>query len=238
MNIAEPDWIKCPSCGKDVSYLVDGVCRNCESLNYGRRDRLEYLARALNCKDPKKYSMQSLIVKPGSVEAINFAQVFNPSLDNVYFWGHNGAGKSFLAACMLARAIMQGSSGRMLTAEQLRDELSAGISGAEKQARISAFADYDVLVVDEMGLGSNSDFLISAICNVINAREQREKNGLIFTSNLNLDDLSIYFGSRHIPSRIERIGSRNIEICPRDDQGNLIDWGVVKNQQKLQEEKP
>jgi len=225
-------WVICPVCKKEVSGYPDGkrcwdCCYETNQKEKFTAERNEYIKCALNCENPKRFTFGSMKERPGNVDAINYGRTFNPAIDNAYLWGHNGGGKTFLACSIAMKCIVGGVSGRVLTAERLRDELT-GVSGYEKQDKIDDFAALDVLVIDELGLGSNSDFLISAICNVINARESREKNGLIFTSNLDMDALGIYFGSRHIPSRIERLGSRILHVCPKDENGVLIDWGLLK----------
>ena len=234
IKISEPK-VDCPVCtpktGIRFTYLPNGkTCPDCANAGGMERRKREYIEGAMGCKDIGRFQFKNIEVSQGNQPAYNMALLFNPRTDNAYFWGHNGAGKTFLAQCLAVRWMMDGLSGRFLTAERLRDDF-IGLGGSEKQAKIQAFADLDVLVIDELGLGvkpENCDFMVSCLTNVLNARKNREKNGLIFTSVYEPERLGEFWNCRHVTSRVEEICNVR-HVCPRTPDGKLKDYRIWKS---------
>lgn len=121
--------------------------------------------------------------------------------------GEPGTGKT-LMACELAERLIENSlmSARYVTAMQMLGEIKAAYSqeGKSEASEIQKFAEYDLLVLDEIDRmrGTDNDRLL--LEEVVNRRYNDEKPMLVISNKLR-DQLAEYVGDR-VSSRFHENG--------------------------------
>lgn len=144
-------------------------------------------------------------------EAFRAAAAFDAARDSLYIFGPTGSGKSHLAAIAARRSFLRPGAdwvNRVCTVTPMK--LSRVLRGCDSAAaEEKAFAELlgrEVLVIDDLGVEKDTEFLVSAIYEVVNLWYQNRGGGLIVTSNLSLGDLAMKLGD-------DRVSSRLAEMC-------------------------
>lgn len=181
---------ECFGCKKPQGSSVS--CRECVRHN-------EFLASCLGgMRALQTYTPDSF--KPSKVthDAFVAAKTFNALRENLYLSGPCGTGKSHLAT-IAARGYLP----NVLTKqplEVLADTVGPGKS--DDRAAVLRLAHVKVLVLDDLGTGTDSVKTVDRLYDVINRRYQDRAGGLIVTSNLTLGELAAYLKDDRIPSRL------------------------------------
>ena len=121
------------------------------------------------------------------------------------FLGGTGTGKSFLAACIAKELLDKGYKCLMTNFPRIINELSGIYEG--KQEYIDSLNRYDLLVIDDMAIERDTEYVGEIIHNIIDSR-YRSGLPLIITTNLTIDEL---IHPKDI--RKARIYSRLKEMC-------------------------
>ena len=139
--------------------------------------------------------------------ARDYVQNFDDNLKNgrgLLFYGTVGTGKTFISACIANALVNQGYSCKMTTFTRIYNDLLATF---EKQACIDKLKRYDLLIIDDLAAEGNTEYMRSAVFDVIDNR-YRSGKPIIVTTNLTGDELIQ-------PSDIyqSRVYSRIFEMC-------------------------
>lgn len=137
----------------------------------------------------------------GNTRAFDFAKNFDPDLHNLYLWGPTGQGKSHLAYAIAQKWLYNEKSVELMSYSDFINHFRLNSPEDEKR-KSQELIDVDVLVIDDMGIEKLSDFAIRIFCNILNKRQLKNKNGLVITTNLFLDDLSRKSGDDRIANRL------------------------------------
>jgi DNA replication protein DnaC len=112
--------------------------------------------------------------------------------------GGVGTGKTLLA-CELAVALIDklGLSVRYATAQAIVSEVQAtyGAEGKSEETEIARFAQYDVLIIDEIDAKRSSENANLLLTEIINRRYNAEKPVVVIT-NQAFDTLARFVGDR------------------------------------------
>ena len=102
-------------------------------------------------------------------------------------FGNVGTGKTFFAACIANALIDKGIPVLMTNFSKLLNDLS-GFKEEDKNSYIRSLNNFDLLIIDDLGVERQSDYALEQVFNVI---DSRYKNGqpLIVTTNLSMEDL-------------------------------------------------
>jgi DNA replication protein DnaC len=73
----------------------------------------------------------------------------------------------------------------------------------EEERRINAAARADILIINELGIGRDSEFRLQILQEVIDARDMLGRKGMIITSNLHPRDLEERTKDGRLRSRFE-----------------------------------
>lgn len=157
-------------------------------------------------------SAQNIAVNFARQYASDFFGCFAPS--SFVFSGTTGTGKNHLAAAICMQIINAGGLAKLATVNELDQQRHAACFGPNANMDQVQFmenlAKVDLLVLDEVGLSTNSQSQKVFIDQLINDRSNRAlPTGLI--SNMNMDELSEHLGPR-IMDRLQ------------DGGGNWIDF--------------
>jgi DNA replication protein DnaC len=119
-----------------------------------------------------------------------------------------------LAAKVIRQAVMARQSCAFRIVEEWLRTLY-GVTGPDQESAINRLSSARVLVFDEIGFEPSTEFSARALYEVINARMLANRNGLVVTSNLSLDQLASRLRDDRIPSRLGGM-CKVVELSGRD----------------------
>ena len=134
---------------------------------------------------------------------VAFSEEFKPSQENsgrcIVMIGDTGTGKSHLACAVASHVIKKYCGTARFTSVSEINRLvreSKGYNAKYSETEvIEAFGNYDLLIVDEVGIQSGSDAESRALFDVFNARYQNMKSTIVI-SNLNQAQVREALGQR------------------------------------------
>ena len=153
-------------------------------------------------KTLKSYQVKFEEQKPIVNSAINFAKEFQQSSHSgrcLIFIGNAGTGKTHIGCAIGLHVIKNcGGTARFTSVSEInrlvRESKSFNSEYTETEI-IDAFGNYDLLIVDEVGIQSGTDAESRALFDVFNARYQNVKPTIVI-SNLIKDQLTVALGER------------------------------------------
>ena len=203
-------WKKCAQCGKEWSKLyVNGLCYDCVREKDAKRDarkRAEERFKRIfgTVKAMNYYTFERFQVLPGNSVAYKACKQFNSEQDNLYVFGPCGTGKTHLAYATAKMYALNDKNVVISTTLKIVDTFRT-LKDSEKEDRFLNFSECDLLLIDDLGISKYTDFALEVFCEILNRRTLRMRNGLIVTSNLNLDRLA--------SKNDDRLASRLAGIC-------------------------
>ena len=153
--------------------------------------------------------------KVGTV-ARNYADNFKLMLEKrkgLVFFGPVGTGKTFYAACIANALLDKGYPVMMLDFDRIRNTLQSSFEG--RQEYLDSFHRCPLLILDDLGMESKSEYMQEIVFSVVDAR-YKAGLPLIVTTNLTSEQLK---NPKDITQ--QRIYSRILEMClPVKVEGN------------------
>jgi DNA replication protein DnaC len=143
--------------------------------------------RLKNAKMPMPWTIDTFPFKqqPGvrKSQLMSLAKLdFIQRTENVIFIGKPGTGKSGLAISLLRLALINGYRGRFYHAQDLLNELYTSLADRTTSRLLKTIANYDVIVIDELGYLTLTTEQINIFFKLIDMRYQ--KKSTIITTNL------------------------------------------------------
>lgn len=139
--------------------------------------------------------------------------------EGLLLYGDVGSGKSYMAACIANAVLDMGKSVLMSNFSELINRMEG--SYADKQAFIDNLNSYSLIVIDDLGIERNTEYMQEQVYNIINTR-YRVRKPMIITTNLtmkemlnpdNLGRLRIYdrLLERNFPIEVSAERSRRVD---------------------------
>jgi DNA replication protein DnaC len=122
--------------------------------------------------------------------------VYMEKRENVLLLGRTGCGKTGLATAFLVQAIERGYSGRFISFSDLIAELYASVGDHTQRKVLRKYADYDCLVVDEVGYIEVEPVQAGLFFTLMQKRHKQRTT--LITSNLGLDDWRGFLKNEHL----------------------------------------
>lgn len=119
---------------------------------------------------------------------------------NVIFIGSTGIGKTGLATSFLIHAINKGYKGRFIVFPQLLEQLYQSVADHSQEAVIKKFADYDVLLIDELGYVEVEPVQVGLFFTLM-SRRYKKKTTLV-TSNLGFSQWGSFLNNPHLTAAL------------------------------------
>ena len=126
--------------------------------------------------------------------ALKYAADFPIHHENLYFYGHSGTGKTFLATCIARELLYEGNVVVYRTASQLMDDIKE-IRFKDNKELGELLLNSDLLIIDDLGTEMQSDLAKTEIFNVVNGRLLNNRKILIST-NLSFEELKEKYSER------------------------------------------
>ena len=149
----------------------------------------------------KRFNLRNFTVFNGLEEVFRLCENFAYKKHNLYLWGKTGRGKTHLAYSLAFEGMRKALKVEVTSFMRLVDFFRAA-DFIGKQSKFRQFTECDILVIDDMGISKSTDFALEIVSEIFNQRSMKEKNGIIVTSNLDLDDLCRKNQDDRIASRI------------------------------------
>lgn len=196
---------KC-SCYKDILvniYYRNSDLRSILKENNFDKFNINYYSSEKKADEPNsaRKNMESILEK-----AMNFQSTFDDTNENLLFYGSSGTGKTFLSYCIARELLDRGYLVLYRTAEQLIKDLRSVRFDNDTNLE-ELLINCDLLIIDDLGTESISDFSRSELFNLLNTKLLKNKKMLVST-NYSLDILFKNYSER-ITSRL--IG--NFTMC-------------------------
>ena len=100
-------------------------------------------------------------------------------------WGGVGSGKSYMAAC-IANALLEQEERVLMT--NFATIINGIFSATDKIDYVNAICGYDLLIIDDLGVESHSEYRMEGLFNVID-RRVRSGKPMIITTNLTIKEM-------------------------------------------------
>ena len=203
----QADWKLCPKgCGREVMTLYDETqCYDCwKTTDAETKNQLrlgDYLRRTIGPYGIERYTFSGFEVTSDNKLAFENAFKFDPDNDNLFLVGPCGTGKTHLAGAILKKCAAENKDIVWATSMWI-NRLFRMRTRDEEDGLLSWLGRAELLVVDDIGVGKDTEFTLRIMHEIIGRRIADLRHGLVMTSNLQLDDMAKKFGDDRLTSRI------------------------------------
>ncbi len=179
-----------------------------------RRQRMDRIQRrkSLGLQDQYLYgytfandSGENPVMEKVHAYVDHWPEAFKKNIGLLLF-GDVGTGKSFAAGCIANALLNQDVPVLMTNFPTILSRL-AGTFGEERIAYLNSLGDYDLLIIDDLGVERSTEYAMEQMYSIIDSR-YRSGKPLIVTTNLKLDELKHPLDLAHA-----RIYDRILERC-------------------------
>ena len=112
-------------------------------------------------------------------------QEFRKNGHGLILWGSVGSGKSYMAAC-IANALLEQEVRVLMT--NFATIINGMFTAIDKIDYVNAICGYDLLIIDDLGIESHSEYRMEGLFNVID-RRVRSGKPMIITTNLTMKEM-------------------------------------------------
>jgi len=151
---------------------------------------------------------QKTVVDSCKEYALSFAQALKTGRSMVLV-GDYGGGKNHLAYSIANYVINKGHQAKFRVLRQIRREIrgtyAKGYTGPSEQQIIDALVSPDLLIIDEIGCGKNSEFGENIVLEIVDERKNRWRPTILL-SNLDSESFKAAIGPRCLDRLKEHSG--------------------------------
>ena len=179
-----------------------------------KRDRMQYLdgMRRTGFHDAEMRKWSFANDDGGNANLMSLARKYVANFDamrsngtGLLLYGNVGCGKSFAAACIANALIDNGTPCMMTNFSRIINRLQESFDGRQKY--IDNLSRFDLLVIDDMAVERNTEYVWEQVMTIIDAR-YRSGLPVVVTTNLTIGELADPADIRR-----QRVYSRLKEMC-------------------------
>ena len=211
-------WSRCPKCAKEEEQLE----KKAQEEEARRQRRILWERRIGGSGIPERFrdrTLDSFIAETPEQQRVlavarDYAENFSEVLKTgrcLIFIGRPGTGKTHLAVGIGLHIMKEDRTVLFTTVmravRRIRDTWSGRSAETESQA-VAAFTTPDLLILDEVGVQSGSEFEKNTIFDIMNERYENRRPTIIL-SNLAKDELVAFLGER-VFDRLREDGGKMI----------------------------
>ncbi|MCD8190142.1 MAG: ATP-binding protein [Clostridiales bacterium] len=191
-----------------VQMELERLMRELAEMN--RRNRIRSL-KASGIQEPAlaNWTFASAEDSPSIQMAKRYVDRWTEVKENnlgLLLWGDVGTGKSFTAAC-IANALLEAGVPVLMTNFSKILNKMGGMYSEQRYRYIASLADYELLIIDDLGIERSTDYAMEQVYAVVDERYKSNKP-LIVTTNLTISQIRNAEDVAHA-----RIYSRVLELC-------------------------
>lgn len=240
----DPPAFSCEHCGKsiaancyvlfgNVSWLPSGGC-NCEEA-VRERKREQDRVRAEEAQQRVR-ELQKIGIEPRYQNAVlhreevmSFMATFGERAGmGLYIHGKSGSGKTSLCSAIARDLHDIGCNVYLISASEMLETIQETFDKPASTAKeIERYAAYELLLIDDMGRESNSEWAVSTMYRILNKRYGYMRSTVI-ASEHKLSSLGVHMSRRGDPERVDAILSRIKQVCTFVRLPD-IDYRMAKN---------
>lgn len=199
-------WSRCPVC-EDERKQEEERKEQEQKLQAEKREWFEKLGRAaipdrFQDRTLKNYVAENELQRIALDFAVDYADNFDKVMKtgrSALFIGKPGTGKTHLSVGIALRVMRKHqASALFITCRHVFLAIKDTYRRDSERSELDVIADFvrpDLLILDEVGVQSGSDFEKQALFDILNSRYERRKP-TIFLSNLPDDEVGAYLGER------------------------------------------
>lgn len=225
----DPSPCVCEYCGKELEplgivfhgrlRLVSAAKCDCEESAEAERlaaeqkakeARLEELRHLESCGVRRRFLGATITHRESNLFLARFGE--DPGC-GLYIYGGVGRGKTFEASALAKEFVAAGYSVVFATVPDMLSSIQETYGNNDStMARMARYTTCDVLVLDDMGKESPSQWAVGMLFQIINARYENLKS-MVLTSQFALADLETRMAKHGENESAEAIASRIAETC-------------------------
>lgn len=188
----------CPAChsANEVKHQEKVEADRKEREDLRKKQIEENLAKMLGGQRPfDEYTLERF--EPmNNFAAFQRVKNFNPLADNLFLYGPTGTGKTHLAAALVREMMNRRMDVAFYKVPALMREFRRNLDPDDEEKLVRRLASTGVLVIDDLGVGKATEYVIEKLHEVIDARQNEYRAGLVITSNLSLNGIAETFKDR------------------------------------------
>lgn len=203
---ARAAWETCPLCAMEWNSLtIDGICIACvDKKGSDERHQIElgaYLRKVIGQYGIENYGFHNFETDEGNGFAFSKFKRFDHKTDNLFVYGDCGTGKTHLAGALLKDVCSKNLRVKWCNPMYITRLIKSRYP-SEEEAIVDDLVNQDVLIIDDLGVGSDLMPTLRLIYELTDKRRAKKLNGLVITSNLSIEQLAQAYKDDRITSRI------------------------------------
>jgi DNA replication protein DnaC len=233
---------QCPECVEEQKQAELNALNNKQSQECIERKQDALRSKFIKAAIPKRflnrtfdnYEVKSQQQQLALTISRHYANHFAERLENgggLILQGQPGTGKTHLACAIANQVITNGASARFTTVMQLVRAIRATWkrdSELTEDAVLQSIIDYDLLIIDEIGVQYETESEKLILFDVLNGRYENEKPTILLT-NLVGQELNACIGERNV-DRIQEGGGTTISFTWGSYRSNVYQNTALKSE--------
>jgi DNA replication protein DnaC len=233
-NLWKKMWTECPQCVQEARTVHEQKQAEMAERIRANEKKERWQMKLGRAAIPERFqdrTLQSYVANnAGQRVALDFATDYAENFGQVrktgrsaIFIGKPGTGKTHLAIGIALRVMGKHNADALfISVRQAMLSIKDTFKKDSERTELDVIRDFvapDLLILDEIGVQSGTDFEKHTLFDIVNARYERRKP-TIFLSNLALPEVAAYLGER-IMDRLREDGGAVMPFDWESQRGNL-----------------
>ena len=170
--------------------------RRIEAKERWRKHRIDEINKAFGGEKPATEFTFDRFDGILNFPALEKARNFDYTRQNLFLYGAPGTGKTHLACALAREQVERGINVEFFKVPGLMREFRRRLDPDEEEEFIKRLVAVPVLVIDDLGVGKATEYVVEKLHEVIDGRQNNYRSGMVLTSNLSLNGIAETFKDR------------------------------------------